>query len=102
MKTDIKTQMAAEPAEKMLTELEAKYPLAAARGSDAEALARQIAYIIGPSSAAQSAINELERKRRTGQPAYIHKVGNSWIVQTVRPKTELCHERDDTSPNPQA
>lgn len=27
MKTDIKTQIAAEPAEKVLTELEAKYPL---------------------------------------------------------------------------
>jgi hypothetical protein len=27
MKTDIKTQMAAKPAEKVLTELEAKYPL---------------------------------------------------------------------------
>ena len=35
MKTDIKTQMAAVPAETTLAELEAKYPLAAARGSDA-------------------------------------------------------------------
>lgn len=65
--------------------------LPAERGSDAESLARQIAYIIGPSSAAQSAINELERKRRTGQPAYIHKVGNSWIVQTVRPNAEVSN-----------
>lgn len=65
--------------------------LAPVSGSDDEALARQVAYIIGPSSAAQSAINELERKRRTGQPAYIHKVGNAWIVQTVRPNDKLTH-----------
>ena len=47
-----------------------------------EPLARKVAYIIGPSSAAAEALAELERRREAGEDAEIFYVvgGSGWIV----------------------
>lgn len=45
-----------------------------------EALARQLADILGPSSAAAQAVAELDRRRRNGEDAFIARLGKTWLV----------------------
>lgn len=51
--------------------------------SEIEALVRKIAHIVGDSSAAHQAIQELERRRSDGQEAWLTQVGRTWIVNSI-------------------
>jgi hypothetical protein len=48
-----------------------------------EALARQVASILGELSGAGRAIQELERRRQTGEDAVIFLHNNTWLVAEV-------------------
>lgn len=51
--------------------------------------ARRIAAIVGPQSAAQKALNELERRRREGLAAWIWLNGKMWFVGHDKPEHVL-------------
>lgn len=53
-----------------------------------EEMARRAAYILGPSSAAQNALDEAERSRAAGVPAAVVLVGSTWVV--VRAAASHC------------
>lgn len=50
-----------------------------------EALARNVAHIIGDQSAAALALRDLDKRRATGQGAWITNVGKSWFVGFATP-----------------
>lgn len=51
--------------------------------SDMEALARQVAYIMGDSCAAAQALRKVDACRAKGGQADIMLVGNTWVVGTT-------------------
>jgi len=51
--------------------------------NDEEALARQVADIIGPNSAAALALAELKRRRDAGEAVQIFSHQKSWFVRPV-------------------
>lgn len=51
--------------------------------SEIEASVRRIAHIVGNNSAAHQAIQELERRRSSGQEAWLTQVGRTWLVNSI-------------------
>lgn len=49
---------------------------------ETEVVAKRIAFIIGESSAAASAIKELERRRESGLDAWLEQSGQFWLVHS--------------------
>lgn len=64
------------------------------RAAKEESIARRMAFILGPSSAAQLALDEAQRSRSAGVPAAVVLHGSTWIV--VRAAIPLCGNDAET------
>lgn len=56
--------------------------------TDREQLARRVAQVVGPESAAAAAIAELERRRSAGEVVEIFRINGSWIVGPPLPQEQ--------------
>lgn len=59
--------------------------LSPAQCSANEALAKQLAYILGEASASADALRELQKQRESGREAWLTQHGNVWRVHSRSP-----------------